>query len=158
MLTDKQIDDKIEQIITEINNSDVYSNYIGNIEDEFMSEITTKGLLSKWTAYLVNNVKYAVAKYHFPDKDIKDIEYVKTIFNITQNKLDNIVPVLYDMINIEINGLDEICDYIYPTDSDELYIVGMYNQLYYNIASWEESSMWDNCENDDRLKKIILGE
>ena len=96
-------------------NHDDFGNNI-NFPDKIMGPMTMKGLLGKWAESIIYDIKYCLAKYYLGEDrniDAGDIDFVKNRFRETSNMMHKLTPVLEDMVNENIYGLEDIMISIY---------------------------------------------
>lgn len=141
---------------SKLKKTDIYGNNI-NFPDEIMSEMTTKGLLGKWCDMIFNETLYCLKKYYMKTNNIDcgDIEVVKSIFNNTEEKIFDIVPILEDLVIKELYGIEDIFLVVYGVTSDQVYVIKKFLELNEKIDEWDTDSMWNNCVSDERLKKVF---
>lgn len=139
-------------------NADAYGNNT-NFSDTIMSDITTKGLLGKWTAMILADTENALQKYYIKDRNIDagDKGRVAALFRYTDSKIAVLTPVLEDLVTPNISGIEDIFIAVYGVASDEVYILRSYRKLAQNVGTWDEDYMWNNCSSDRRLRHILAG-
>ena len=141
-----------------------------NIPDEIMRETTTKDILRKWTENVLQDVKYALTEYYAKHSDIAE-ELRKRIltydYNMFRKKLVEIEfedircrmkcisPLLTDLVHEDIYTIADIFIVVYGMTSDETYLIRHFTKLYNDIGHWSEFFMWNNCQNNKRLARIL---
>lgn len=153
----KMIEEGIDSVmdLTE----DKYGNNIA-FSNNIMSDMTTKGLLGKWVSMIFSESQSALYKYYMKDMNIDagDKSFVISLFKSVDNKISNLTPVLEDLVEKNIYGIEDIFIAVYGVSSDEVYVLREFMRLSQKMASWDEDYMWNNCETDKRLKSILLKE
>lgn len=137
-------------------NTDAYGNNT-NFSDAVMSNMTTKGLLGKWTAMILADIENTLQKYYMKDRNIDagDKGLVAALFRHTDSKIAALTPVLEDLVAPNIRGIEDIFIAVYGVASDEVYILRSYRKLAKDVSTWDEDYMWNNCSLDQRLRHII---
>lgn len=74
---------------------------------------------------------------------------------MTSVKISNLTPVLEDLVNKNIYGVEDIFIAVYGVDSDEVYALRRFLELNSRITEWDEDYMWNNCGSDKRMLKIL---
>lgn len=135
---------------------DSFGNSI-SFSDNIMSSMTTKGLLSKWTNYLYHQMRYCLSKYYMCvcNVDVGDKNYVVVQFKDIDNLIVRLIPVLEDLVDIRIKGMEDIFIAVYGIESDEVYVCRRFLYLFQMMDKWDEDFMWNDCKTDERLRGII---
>lgn len=138
---------------------DKYGNNIA-FPSSIMSDMTTKGLLGKWTSAILSGTVNALHKYYIKDGNIDagDKSFVVSLFRDIEDKISNLTPVLEDLVDKNIYGIEDIFIAVYGITSDEVYVLREFMKLSKNMASWDEDYMWNDCITDKRLRSVLLGE
>ncbi|MCR5718055.1 MAG: type II toxin-antitoxin system RelB/DinJ family antitoxin [Oscillospiraceae bacterium] len=128
-----------------------------SVPNEIMSDINAKALLYKWTEYFFIESRYCVIKYYAKrnNVDANSISTVAIFFRRLKEEMEQITPVLEDLVISDITGIEEITAAIYGESSDEVYIVKTFNELYNSIDNWKESDMWNDFESNERLRQLF---
>lgn len=87
--------------------------------------------------------------------DYGDKSLPKLYFRETENKINILTPVLEDLVNKNIYGIEDIFISVYGVDSDEVYGLRTFMKLFEKIDSWDEDYMWDDCRSDKRMFHIL---
>ncbi len=135
---------------------DKYGNYVG-FPDTILSDMTKKGFLSKWVSYLISQILLTLRTYYFRSGNVDhdDLSAAKLRFESMEEELDYVVPVLLDMCNEGIRGLEDICIAVYGGSSSEVYVVKRFYQLLSCIDAWNTDFMWNDCCNDEILRSFL---
>lgn len=138
--------------------TDKYGNNIA-FPNSIMSDMTTKGLLGKWTTMITSEIVPALYKYYMKYRNIDAgcKGFVASLFIEIEGKISNLTPVLEDLVDKNIYGIEDIFIAVYGITSDEVYVLRRFMELSKKIESWDEDFMWNNCSTDKRLKSILLG-
>lgn len=136
--------------------TDIYGNNI-NFSDEIMSEMTTKGLLGKWCETIFREIKYCLKNYYIKTNNVGVgcDNFVKTLFSETDSNINHITKLLEDLTIRELYGIEDIFIAVYGVQSDEVYTLRKFKELYEKIDEWDTDFMWNDCGFDKRLKDII---
>lgn len=136
--------------------TDQYGNNT-DFPDKVMSDMIPKGLLSKWVERIYWEAKFCLKKYYMKHHNIDcgHKEFVISLFEETHYKIFYITPVLEDLVNINLYGMEDIMIAIYGVDSDEVYAYRRFLTLYEKIGNWDTDFMWNDCSSDKRLFNII---
>ena len=128
-----------------------------NFSDNALSDMTIKGLLGKWTGLIASDINSCLDKYYMKTRNIDygDKNFVINLFNNTSVKISNLTPVLEDLVNKNIYGVEDIFIVVYGVDSDEVYALRRFLELNSRITEWDEDYMWNNCGSDKRMLKIL---
>lgn len=149
----------MKQINNFYDTEDKYGNNT-NFPDDILSDISKKGLLGKWTATLLSYSENALFRYYIKDRNIdaghKDV--VVSLFQDVNNTMLTLTPVLEDLVEKNIIGIEDIFIAVYGVSSDAVYVLREFKKLMKRIDNWDEDYMWNNCSNNKRLKKILLNE
>ena len=143
-----------------IKNIDKYQDKYGNninFPDHVVSDMTIKGLLGKWTFLISNKIKCALYKYHFKTRNIDagDKPFVETLFQEVYLEVHRYIPILEDCVAIDIFGITAIFEAVFGSNSDEVYALNIFLDLYHKMKDWKTKDMWTDCDNDARLLKIL---
>lgn len=135
---------------------DSFGNNI-DFPNEIMSEMTTKGLLGKWLSYIISQIQRSLATYYLKtgNVDAGDFNAVVAQFTQTKEMVEYYLPVLHDLVEERISGLEDIAIAVYGISSDEVFLVRRFQQLCISMPVWKEYEMWNDCRGDFRLKKIF---
>lgn len=136
--------------------TDSFGNNV-NFPNEIMSEMTTKGLLGKWLSYILSEIQRSLATYYLKtgNVDAGDFNFVVDRFKETREMVEYYLPVLHDLVEERISGLEDITIAVYGISSDEVFLVRRFQQLCISMPVWKEHQMWNDCKGDSRMKKII---
>lgn len=131
-----------------------------NFSDNILSDMTIKGLLGKWTALINSHIKLCLCKYYMKTDNIDcgDKNFVINFFNEVNTKISCLEPILEDLVNENIYGIEDIFIAVYGVDSDEVYTLRNFLTLNRKISKWNEYYMWNDCSSDERLLKILTHE
>ena len=118
-----------------------------NFPNDIMSDMTTKGLLGKWVAFLVSKVRCSLYSYYIKTNNIDygDTNFVTQRFTETKGEIEYILPVLEDLVNANIHGFEDICIAVYGIGSDEVFMIRRFFQLCVCMPIWKKDSMWTDC-------------
>ena len=135
--------------------TDKYGNNI-NFPDSVMSDMTTKGLLGKWTEMVISDVQVAVFKYYAETQNIDagDLNFVRSLFISTNDRIRAITPVLEDLCNRNLYGIVDITIAVFGVDSDEVFVLREFLKRMERINEWDTDFMWNDFSGYERLKKI----
>jgi hypothetical protein len=125
--------------------------------DSVMSDMTTRGLLGKWTEMIFSEVKGALFKYHMRSRNM-DFGYKNTTaiyFNDAWRMIEEVTPVLEDLVNESIYGIEDIFLAVFGVGSDEVYALREFLRLHGKMGNWDEDCMWNDCKGDERLLRIL---
>lgn len=84
-----------------------------------------------------------------------DKNFVINLFNEVSTKISFLVPVLEDLVNKNIYGIEDIFIAVYGVDSDEVYTLRNFFTLNSKISEWDEDYMWNDCSSNKRMLKIL---
>lgn len=128
-----------------------------NFPDNILSDMTIKGLLGKWIELINFNINDCLYKYYMKTRNIDcgDKKFVINLFNEVSAKISFITPVLEDLVNKNIYGIEDIFIAIYGVDSDEVYTLRNFITLNSKISEWDEDYMWNDCSSNKRMLKIL---
>lgn len=150
----KMLDSNINSVsdLTE----DQYGNNT-NFPDNILSDMTIKGLLGKWTGLIDSDINNCLYKYYMKTGNIDcgDKNFVINLFNEVNTKISFLVPVLEDLVNKNIYGIEDIFIAVYGVDSDEVYTLRSFFTLNSKISEWNEDYMWNDCSSNKRMLKIL---
>lgn len=137
--------------------TDQYGNNT-NFPNSIMSDMTTKGLLGKWTGMIASEIEHSLLKYHIKTNniDVGCTDFVRELFTETMGKIQYLTPVLEDLVNEKIFGMEDIFIAVYGIGSDEVYMFREFRRLFTKMEQWDEDYMWADCSGDSRLKAILL--
>ena len=155
----KKTNNNLKDLKSALSGKDKYGNNIA-FPSNIMSDMTTKGLLGKWTSLILSETLTALYKYHMEYRNIDagDKSFVISRFRDVGDRISNITPVLNDLVDKNINGIEDIFIAVYGIASDEVYVLREFMRLLKNMASWDEDYMWTDCTTDKRLRSLLLGE
>ena len=138
--------------------TDKYGNNT-NFPGTVMSDITTKGLLGKWVDTIIFEIRYDIFKYcaKTNNLDAGDKDFVKSLFIETNNKILHLTPVLEDLCNEKLYGIEDIVIAIYGVDSDEVYTMRSFLYKIKHIKEWDENYMWNDFKGQERLRIFCSG-
>lgn len=146
-----------KDFIQQLSYIDKYGNNI-NFSDSIMSDMTIKGLLGRWTSIIFSELTTVLYKYYIKNNNIDagDKNFVITLFQDLNHKIEYLTPVLEDLVEENICGIEDIFIAVYGVASDEVYVLRRFLHLTERMASWDEDYMWNDCATNKRLKKILL--
>lgn len=129
-----------------------------NFPNEILNHITIRELLEKWLSLIYSDVFMALCKYHMKigNIDAGDKKIVKRFFKDTYNNIYCLTPLLEDLVNADLHGIEDIFIAVFGILSDEVYVLRSFFKLYAGMDSWVEANMWDDCISDKRMLKILL--
>lgn len=129
-----------------------------NFSDSILSDMTIKKLLIKWTELIKFDISYGLYKYYMKTHNIDrgDKNFVITLFNEISTKISFLTPVLEDLVNKNIHGIEDIFIAIYGVDSNEVYILRDFFKLNDKVNTWDEDYMWNDCNSDKRMLEILV--
>ena len=138
--------------------TDKYGNNT-NFPDSVMSDMTTKGLLGKWTEMVISDVQWAVLKYYAKTRNIDagDLNFVRSLFVTTNDKIKILTPVLEDLCNRNLYGIEDITIAVFGVGSDEVFVLREFLKRMQRINEWDTDFMWNDFSGHERLKKICCG-
>ncbi len=130
------------------------------IPDDILSGLTVKDFLHKWVSYLVSHARQALYSYYAgkDNPDFGDKTFVMQRFGKVMREIEKAEPFLLDLVNEEIQNFEDLCIKMYGYDSPEALIVLRFNQLYFCATLWKQDAMWNDCGNDERMRKVLFGE
>lgn len=101
-----------------------------NFPNEVLSDMTTKGLLGKWCNMILSHIVSDVCKYRV-EIYLEGHEYteIKSNFLYTYRQISHITPILEDLTNINLYGLDDIFLAVYGINSKEVRILREHKRL-----------------------------
>lgn len=150
-------------IITKQNQTETQDEFRNNTNfpDSIMGPMTMKGLLGKWTAYIVDKIRYCLSKYYFSANRNIDAGHkglVTILFKETNDCIKYATPILEDLVSEDICGTENILISVYGIDSDEVYAYKRFAELTSKNTDpgWDESNMWNDCGTDSRLKSYLF--
>ena len=128
-----------------------------NFPDNILSDMTIKGLLGKWTELIDSDINNCLYRYYMKTGNINrgDKNFVINLFNEVSTKISFLVPVLEDLVNKNIYGIEDIFIAVYGVDSDEVYTLRNFFTLNSKISEWDEDYMWNDCSSNKRMLKIL---
>lgn len=140
---------------------DKYGNNI-NFSDDILSDMTIKGLLGKWTHLVASNIKSDLYRY-YSKKYFEVSSYdglvneIQCFFNATQNEIDKLTPILEDLVNKNIYGMEDIFIAVFGIMSDEVYMIREFNRIMEKQEEYrfDTDYMWNNCRGHSRLAEIL---
>ena len=99
----------------------------------------------------------SLRKYYMKTRNIDFGDKNATIewFTDTQNKINILTPVLEDLTNEHIYGIEDIFNAVYGYNSDETYALQAFLDLSENMHCWNTEYMWNDCCRDHRLYRIL---
>ena len=152
----EDIDKTFSQSFENDNKYDQYGNNT-NFSDGIMSDMTTKGLLGKWTALIESRVRCDIRKYYMKTRNIDagDKNWIKSFFKDTMQFISYLTPILEDLVHKNIYGMEDIFIAVYGIQSDEVYLLREFLDLYKRMDEWDEDYMWNDCETNSRLYDIF---
>ena len=120
--------------------------------------MTTKGLLGKWTHTIISDVRHDVYKFYAKTLNIDagDINCVRQFFIATSEKIKYLTPVLEDLCNKNLYGIEDIMIAVFGAGSDEVFLLREFLNRMDHIDEWDEDYMWNDFQEHDRLKQICL--
>ena len=138
--------------------TDKYGNNT-NFPDSVMSDMTTKGLLGKWTDMVISDAQRAVLKYYAKTRNIDagDLSFVRSLFVATNDKIKILTPVLEDLCNRNLYGIEDITIAVFGVGSDEVFVLREFLKRMQRINEWDTDFMWNDFSGHERLKKICCG-
>lgn len=83
------------------------------------------------------------------------IDFIKTLFYENNTGIQYITSILDDLTIRELYEIEDIFIAVYSVQSDEVYTLRKFEELYKNIDEWDADFMWNDCSSDKRLKDII---
>ncbi len=138
-----------------INGMDEHGNNT-DFPDSIMSDITTKGLLGKWTQLIYLDTLSCLRRYYESRrKQGRDIEYVRRFFERNSQSAAHKLPILEDLVTNDINGMEDIFIAVFGVGSKQVYVLRHFIELMQK-ETWDGSHMWDNAKDDLRLHKILF--
>lgn len=137
------------------------NDYENKINENELSNITTKGFLGKWLSFLVFGARNCLRLYYLSNDSGKSVEDIEDEFEYTLTYTVAAETLLEDLVAFDLDDIPELCDklikimsVLYDNDSDEIYILKEFFRVYDNIYNWDVSDMWsEKC--DDRLLSIL---
>lgn len=137
------------------------NDYENKINENELSNITTKGFLGKWLSFLVFGARNCLRLYYLSNDSGKSVEDIEDEFEYTLTYTVAAETLLEDLVAFDLDDIPELCDklikimsVLYDNDSDEIYILKEFFRIYDNIYSWDVFDMWsENCDN--RLLNIL---
>jgi len=100
--------------------------------------------------------------------DAGDYDIVSLYFSEAFTTIRFVTPVLEDFLVRDISGIDNIVKAIYGEGSDELYMLKKFLKIADHMFFWAaprtstdaylpgtEDVLWDDCQADTRLKRIL---
>ena len=137
--------------------TDEYGNNIDFSED-VLSNITIKGLLGKWTHMIISDVKHDIYKFYAKTRNIDagDKNCIREFFMETNEKIHYLTPILEDLCNENLYGIEDIMIAVFGVGSDEVFVLREFLRRMEQINEWDEDYMWNDFAGRDRLKKICL--
>ena len=148
---------KKQQLTDDLQRVDKYGNNV-DFPDSILSDMTIKGVLGKWTTHIAHTVLWTVSKYYVSGPrniDCGDMSFVKSVFCDTNHEIDMITPILEDLVNKKIYGMEDIFISVFGVESDEVYVLRKFYSLFSKITEWDSDYMWNDCSNDTQLKEIL---
>ena len=136
------------------NSTDQYGNNT-NFPDSIMSDISRKGLLGKWTEDIYNDAKICLIEYYRKNSsDVGNVKGIRYYFDRLDEKISYLTPVLEDLVEENIWGMEDIFISVFGVGSDQVYVFRRFLGLS-RKREWDTDWMWNDAAGNHRLHDLI---
>lgn len=102
--------------------------------EEIMSDFSKKDLLLKWVDFIYSDVENFVHYYHirggFVDPGVKESLFeANWRYKVASERIKYLTPVLEDLVNEKLYGIEDIMIAIYGITSDEVFVLREFLRL-----------------------------